>query len=826
MAVDQFYSMNLLLAFYLCSALSLSAGQPLKAVNLGDGTQFWLYSVKLQKYLSAENGGGNILVANRTKASDWETFQAKSEKLVTADYEGSAGWEDDNPSVFKLDILTNKMLRGEYQLTNGLGPERAPKVMRLGGGLLMIQTHQSLSLGDLWPHRTMLSNGHITYTQRFMHRNNGMKIIVDHHAVHGLQNGKDHSGTRDACVEWDDSNIPETVAVIDFLAARYGKNPSLAAIQLMNEPLAPHINLRTLEKFYKEGYDAVRKYTQNAYMMMSTRISTTSSNSELIPFAASKEFDRVAIDAHYYYIFADMFKNMTVQQTIDFVYNQTATDLGSLTINGSFSFVAGQSLKAVNLGGWLVIEGWMTPSLFSSIKQGDLLDGTQVWLYSNKLHKYLSPKNGGGNILVANRRKASDWETFRLWRINESTFNFRVFNKQFMGLENQGGGTNIVAVSNIPNNTENFQIIRNNKGKHRNLIKIKASNGLFLQAKSETQVTADYEGTAGWENDNPSVFKMIILADKKLRGDYQLTNGLGPERARKVMRDHWNNYITEKDFKFMSKKGLNAVRIPVGWWTAYDPNPPMPFVGGSLAALDNAFKWAQNTGMKVILDLHAIPHSQNGKEHSGTRDAFIEWDDSYIPETLAIIDFFAARYAKNPSLAAIELLNEPMAPFVNLSTVKKFYKQGYDVVRKYTQDTYVMFSTRINITTSTTEIVSFAGSEGFDRLIVDAHYYYSFFDLFKSMSLPQTIVYIYNQTATDLGYLNNSNFLSFVGEWTGEMYPTIAKNATKQDYQRFTQAQMDVFGRATYGWAFWSYKSPKRYWSFKWLIEKNIIKLN
>lgn len=49
----------------------------------------------------------------------------------------------------------------------------------------------------------------------------------------------------------------------------------------------------------------------------------------------------------------------------------------------------------------------------------------------------------------------------------------------------------------------------------------------------------------------------------------------------------------EDDFRFIANNGLNAVRIPVGWWIASDPNPPKPFVGGSLQALDNAFTWAE-----------------------------------------------------------------------------------------------------------------------------------------------------------------------------------------------------------------------------------------
>lgn len=49
----------------------------------------------------------------------------------------------------------------------------------------------------------------------------------------------------------------------------------------------------------------------------------------------------------------------------------------------------------------------------------------------------------------------------------------------------------------------------------------------------------------------------------------------------------------EKDFDFIASSGLNAVRIPIGWWTASDPTPPKPYVGGSLQYLDKAFLWAE-----------------------------------------------------------------------------------------------------------------------------------------------------------------------------------------------------------------------------------------
>lgn len=54
-------------------------------------------------------------------------------------------------------------------------------------------------------------------------------------------------------------------------------------------------------------------------------------------------------------------------------------------------------------------------------------------------------------------------------------------------------------------------------------------------------------------------------------------------------------------------------------------------------------------GMKVIVDLHALKASQNGNEHSGARDGYQEWGDSNIDETVAVIEFLAARLRKQHS---------------------------------------------------------------------------------------------------------------------------------------------------------------------------------
>ncbi|KAH9718592.1 Mannan endo-1,4-beta-mannosidase [Citrus sinensis] len=407
----------------------------------------------------------------------------------------------------------------------------------------------------------------------------------------------------------------------------------------------------------------------------------------------------------------------------------------------------------------------------------------------NSVNLPLKAASLGWNSSAVNINKAE-----KLWRINETFYNFRLSNKQFIGLENQGN--KLVAVSATEKFPEAFQITRKNGEPHR--VRFRASNGFFFQAKSEMQVTADYKGPSTWEENDPSVFNMTIVST--MHGEYQITNGYGPDKAAKLMRDHWKSYITEEDFKFMSQNGLNAVRIPVGWWIAYDPKPPKPFVGGSLQALDNAFRWAQKYGMKVIVDLHALRVSQNGSPHSGSRDGFQEWSDSDIQETVAIIDFLASRYADHPSLVAIELMNEPKAPDLKLDSLKTYYKAGYDTVRKYSSSAYVILSNRLGGEWS--ELLSFASN--LSRVVIDVHFYNLFWDNFNKMSVQQNIDYIYRQRSSDLRNVTTSDGpLSFVGEWSCEWE---AEGASKRDYQRFAEAQLDVYGRATFGWAYWAYK--------------------
>lgn len=72
------------------------------------------------------------------------------------------------------------------------------------------------------------------------------------------------------------------------------------------------------------------------------------------------------------------------------------------------------------------------------------------------------------------------------------------------------------------------------------------------------------------------------------------------------------NYLTTSvDGADRFSRRLNHVRIPIGYW-AFQVGPGEPYIQGQLPYLKNAVQWAGNHGLKVIVDLHGAPGSQNG----------------------------------------------------------------------------------------------------------------------------------------------------------------------------------------------------------------------
>ena len=82
--------------------------------------------------------------------------------------------------------------------------------------------------------------------------------------------------------------------------------------------------------------------------------------------------------------------------------------------------------------------------------------------------------------------------------------------------------------------------------------------------------------------------------------EFTLTQALGFDAAARLLDRHWSTWITQADMKDIASKGLNFVRVPVGYWSV-TPLDDDPYVQGAYEYLRMALDWAEDSNIKVCV---------------------------------------------------------------------------------------------------------------------------------------------------------------------------------------------------------------------------------
>ncbi|KAF8656255.1 hypothetical protein AX16_002691 [Volvariella volvacea WC 439] len=357
----------------------------------------------------------------------------------------------------------------------------------------------------------------------------------------------------------------------------------------------------------------------------------------------------------------------------------------------------------------------------------------------------------------------------------------------------------------------------------------------------------------------PSIFE--DTGNEDIVDEYTFGQLMDRDTAVSILRNHWETWITEDDFIAIKAAGLTHVRIPLGYWsvplTADDTNistSPSPYIPGAWPYLLRGLNWARQHGIRVIVDIHGAPGSQNGYDNSGQRRSDPQWalDSANIIRTVDTIRFIARNIGG--MIDILQLLNEP-AGFRGdnwLNAIRQYWLDGYDAVRQADES-----GMRVMIGDGFVGVGAwnnFLTPPRGEEVLMDLHRYQIFSDSELERSWDEHIAHSCSEIPSLTAYAS-SNIWTVIGEWSnaptdctrwlngrgvgarwdGTYFPgpdsdfhgscdgfSGSSERFTDEYKaflrRYWEAQVEV-GERIQGWVFWTWKAEN---SDEWSYQKGL----
>jgi endoglucanase len=270
----------------------------------------------------------------------------------------------------------------------------------------------------------------------------------------------------------------------------------------------------------------------------------------------------------------------------------------------------------------------------------------------------------------------------------------------------------------------------------------------------------------------------------------------------KAFRD---NFISEDDFKNISQLGANTVRLPFNHRLI--ESKPYKYDRQGLAYLEKALSWAAKYGLKVILDLHAAPGSQNNDWHSDSDGSAMFWKtQGFRDRACALWQVLADKFKDSPALLGYDILNEPVLDKNKKAVLIKFYQDAVNAIRKVDKKNKIFLE-------GNTWATDIEGLEAVlsDNIGISVHSYvpldYSF-NFVPGQSFPGISGYCdWNEDILlrHLGryaeFAQKNKIDIWVGEfginWRGGFYGE----------GKWLESNLNAFQKFSFGYTYWTYKA-------------------
>lgn len=306
-----------------------------------------------------------------------------------------------------------------------------------------------------------------------------------------------------------------------------------------------------------------------------------------------------------------------------------------------------------------------------------------------------------------------------------------------------------------------------------------------------------------------------LFAGTNARDEYSFMQTPG---AVEKIEHHRQTFITEADFAWLHDNGINAVRIPIGYWIFEGDDPFTPAV----KYLDWAVQMADKYQLKVLIDLHGLQGSQNGNDHSG-RIGPSAWYDhaTYREASIKTLETIARRYYDQPAVWGIEVINEPKPKLIQ-HTLRRFYEDAYSrLIQVARPGTTIVFHDAFR----PRRLSGALRAQADYPVVMDIHWY-QFGSVWRAWEkLERYFVRVMKRPR--LVHKLQRKQPVIIGEWSLVLTDKMLAGRKRYDAQTAFKAhgmvQLDAYERAL-GWFYWTYKTEGRgIWHFRSLIEDGVI---
>jgi endoglucanase len=284
-------------------------------------------------------------------------------------------------------------------------------------------------------------------------------------------------------------------------------------------------------------------------------------------------------------------------------------------------------------------------------------------------------------------------------------------------------------------------------------------------------------------------------------------DALGENRYHFFFEQLLTQFFADDDAAFLSDLGTNCVRIPINYRHLESDARPMEVIEDGFRHIDRAVETCARHGIYVVLDLHALPGSQNQHWHSDNsthRALFWEHLD-FQDRVVHLWEAIADRYKGNAAVAGYNLMNEPAGE--SRKVLGPVYERIMHAIRAVDPD-HTLF---VDGNTYSTEFDIF--SEPWENTVYTLHDYTPA-GLGRGGRYPGTTDGTWiDRDEVERKFLQRSAYARRTGTpiCVGEFGPIYTGDIQwDRERSQILADQLDIYRRYGASWALWVYKDLGR----------------